>query len=277
MARWYDARLTALHVVPTFEPMEVRAGALFDPVRIVEPMPREEVLEALGQALEGAGVGSDEAAVVAEAGPTAETIVDQVVTRDADLLVIGTHGRGGLERFLLGSVADEVLRNAPCPVLTVPPHAPASPSAPVTLRHIVCPVDFSPAALQAVGFALDLGRRAKASVTLLHAIEWLADEEPRELVHFNVPEFRQHLVDKARDRLDALLAQEPDAAGLVEPMVVLGRAYRQVLRVAADQGAELIVMGALGRGEPGLTRFGSTTHQVVRAASCPVLTVHGAP
>ena len=85
-------------------------------------------------------------------------------------------------------------------------------------------------------------------------------------MHFNVPEFRQHLVDKAHDRLDALLAQEPDAAGMAKPMVVVGRAYRQVLRVAAEQGAELVVMGALGRGEPGLTRFGSTTHQVAAGA-----------
>lgn len=277
MARWYDARLTALHVVPTFDPVEVRAGALFDPVRIVQPMPREEVLEQLRQTLEAAGIAADEATLAAEAGPTAETIVDQSVASDADLLVMGTHGRSGFKRLLLGSVAEEVLRSAPCPVLTVPPHAPASPPAQVTLRHIVCPVDFSPAALQAVGFALDLARRAKASVTMLHAIEWLAEEEPRELVHFNVPEFRQHLTKSAHERLVALLAQEPDAQGIAEPLVVVGRAYREILRVAAEQGAELIVMGVQGRAEPGLTTFGSTTQQVVRAASCPVLTVHGTP
>jgi len=276
IAMWYDARLTALHVARTFDPVEVHAGALFDPVRIVEPMPRDEVLEQLGRMLEAAGIAADEATLVAEAGPAAETIVDQSVAIDADLLVMGTHGRSGFNRLLLGSVAEKVLRTAPCPVLTVPPHAPESPPAHVTLRHIVCPVDFSLAALQAVGFALDLARRAKASVTMLHAIEWLADEEPRELVHFNVPEFRQHLMESAHERLVALLADEPDARGFAEPLVVVGRAYREILRVATEERAELIVMGARGRGEPALG-FGSTTQQVVRAASCPVLTVHRAP
>ena len=277
IAKWYDAHLTALHVVPTFDPVEVRAGALFDPVRIVQPMPLDEVLDELRTALEAAGLAADEATLSAEAGPAAETIVDQSVAGDADLLVVGTHGRSGFNRLLLGSVAEKVLRSAPCPVLTVPPHAPASPPARVTLRHIICPIDFSPASLQALGFALALARRAKASVTMLHAIEWLADEEPRELVHFNVPEFRQHLTKSARERLVALAAQEPDARGVAEPLVVVGRAYRQILRVAAEQGAELIVMGALGQGGPELTTFGSTTQQVVRAAFCPVLTVHRTP
>jgi nucleotide-binding universal stress UspA family protein len=274
IATWYGARLTALHVVPTFEPVEVRAGALFDPVRILQPMPREEVLERLGEALEAAGIAPGEATAAAGAGPAAETIVDQAVAGNADLLVMGTHGRSGFDRLLLGSVAEKVLRRASCPVLTVPPHAPASSTAQVTLRHIVCPVDFSPAALQAVGFALDLARRAKATVTMLHAIEWLAEEEPRELVHFNVPEFRRHLTESAHERLAALLGQEPAWQGVAEPLVAVGRAYREILRVAAEQGAELIVMGARGRGEPELTTFGSTTQQVVRAASCPVLTVH---
>ena len=110
---------------------------------------------------------------------------------------------------------------------------------------------------------------------MLHAIEWLADEEPRPHTHFNVPEYRQHLVDQAHERLQATRADVPHAGCDVNDLVVVGRAYRQVLEAAAAQEADLIVMGAQGRGGLGLTLFGSTTQQVVRSATCPVLTVRG--
>ena len=272
IAKWYQGELTALHVVPTFEPMEVRAGALFDPVQFVHPMPREQVLERLRQAVNTAGVAIDDVDVAAEAGEPAAVIVDQALARRADLVVMATHGRSGFDRLLLGSVTEKVLRRAPCPVLTVPPHAADSPED-VELKTILCPVDFSPAALQAVGFAVDLARRAGATVTFLQVIEWLAEEEPRELAHFDVPEFRRHLMHSAHQQLDALIAQQARVERGGESKVVAGRAYREILKVSAEDSADLIVMGAQGRGGVALTPLGSTTQHVVRAASCPVLTV----
>ena len=275
VAKWYGGQVTALHVVPTFEPIEVRASGLFAHAGIVAPMPREEVLERLQQALEAAGVPAAEARVTAAAGEAAATIVDQAVVMAADLLVLGTHGRGGFNHLLLGSVTEKVLRKAPCPVLTVPPHAPATPPAVVALRKILCPIDFSPASMQALGFSLDLARRANASVTFVHAIESLAEEEPREIAHFSIPEFRRELIEDARTRLEALIAQEAQPAAGHETRVVAGRAHREILRVATEEGAGLIVMGAQGRGGAALAAFGSTTQQVLRAAACPVLTVRG--
>lgn len=270
MATWHDARLTALHVVPTFEPMEVRAGALFDPVQMVYPMPRENVLERLREMLATAGVPVDTADVAAEAGDAAPTIVDQAVATNADLLVMGTHGRTGFNRLLLGSVTEKVLRQAPCPVLTVPPHAPAVPTG-VAIRHVLCAIDFSPASEQALGFALGIAQRAGASLTLLNAIEWLPEEEPAEPTTFNVVEYREHLKQLARDRLAALVA-DPHARPTPAMLVVTGRAHREILRLAEEREADLIVMGSTGRGGPVLTPFGTTTQQVVRSATCPVLT-----
>jgi nucleotide-binding universal stress UspA family protein len=271
MAAWHQARLTVLHVVPTFEPMEVRAGALFEPVQLVYPMPREEVLERLRGAIEKAGGPADDVEVAAEAGDAAPTILDQAVAMRADLLVMGTHGRTGFNRLFLGSVTEKVVRQASCPVLTVPPHAPPA-RADVSIRHVLCAVDFSPAALQALGFALDVARRAGASATLLHAIEWLPEEEIPEPTTFNVNEYREHLKQTAHDRLAALVAK---ARGRPTPttLVVTGRAHREILRMAQDRDADLIVMGATGRGGPALTPFGTTTQQVLRSAACPVLTV----
>jgi nucleotide-binding universal stress UspA family protein len=176
---------------------------------------------------------------------------------------------------LLGSVTEKVLRKAPCPILTVPPHASPDPPHEVLFKRILCAMDFSPSALQAFGFAVDLARQANGLVTVLHTIEWLAEEEPRAHAHFNVAEFRQHLVADAQERLNALIGEEPRAWCELEGVVAIGRPYREVLQAAAARTADLIIMGAQGRGGMGLALFGSTTHQVVRAAACPVLTVRG--
>ena len=273
IARWYDAQLTALHVVPTFETIQV-LGDLGYPVRVVTPTPREQVLEEMTRTLNLAAV-SPRATPIAEAGDPQTTVIDQALSKKADLIVMGTHGRRGFKRLLLGSVTEAVLREAPCPVLTVPPHAPAGVSQTVTFKRILCPIDFSPSALQALGFALDLARQADGRVTLLHVVEWLAEEEPRASAHFNVPEYRRYMVEDGQERLRNLVFEESRAWVEIDDVVVFGRTYREILRAAESKPADLIVMGAQGRGAIGLALFGSTTQQVVRGAMCPVLTVRG--
>src|ERR1044071_6790912 len=106
-----------------FEPVQVR-GDLGDPVRVVNPMPREEVIEEVRRTL-NLPVNATDAVVVAESGDPQVTILDYAVSMEADLIVMGTHGRRGFKRLLLGSVTEAVLREAPCPVLTVPRHTTA--------------------------------------------------------------------------------------------------------------------------------------------------------
>ena len=273
LARWYDARLTVLHVVPTFDPVPVRSR-LDEPLRVVNPLSREQVLEEMGRSLDLAAV-SPHALLVAEAGDPQKTIVDQAIASRADLIVMGTHGRRGFKRLLLGSVAEAVLHEAPCPVLTVPPRVPAAASHAVTFKRILCPVDFSPSALQALGFALDLARQADGLVTLLHVVEWLPEEEPRASAHFNVPEYRRYIAEDAETRLRLLVTEESRTWVEIDNVLVFGRAHREILRAAENKSADLIVMGAQGRGGVDLALFGSTTQQVVRGAACPVLTVRG--
>jgi universal stress protein A len=168
-----------------------------------------------------------------------------------------------------------VLHEAPCPVLTVSPHTGAATSDVVTFKRILCPIDFSSSSLQALGFALDLARQAGGLVTLLHVVEWLAEDEPRALAHFNVPEFRGYVIDDARQRLRSLVATESRTWCEIDNVVLSGRAHRKILQTADAMATDLIVMGAQGRGGVELALFGSTTQQVVRSASCPVLTVRG--
>jgi len=275
LARWYEARLTVLHVVPSFDPMQVRTGAIGDHISLVTPMTREEVLTELRRTVEAAGAGSLDVAFATEAGGAAGTIVDQAVRTAADLVVMGTHGRSGFERLLLGSVTEKVLRKSPCPILTVPPHARAAMPDDVLFTRILCPMDFSPPALQAFGFALDLARQANGTVTALHVIEWLTEEEPSAPTNVDVSAYRELLETDAHRRLQALLKDEPRTWCETEARVVFGRAHREVLALAEAGHTDLIVMGTQGRGAVGLALFGSTTQHVVRSAACPVLTVRG--
>jgi nucleotide-binding universal stress UspA family protein len=279
IADWYQSQLIVLHVVPTFEPMQVRPAALFDAVQFVYPMTQDQVEERLRDAMRTAGVTADRARVAAKAGDPGHVIVDEALAVGADLVVMATHGRRGWDRVMLGSVAERVLRSAPCPVFTVPSLAQILAKADTNMRArmpvsaILCPVDFSSAALHAVEFAMDMANRANASVTFLHVIEWLAEEEPRETAHFAVPEFRQQLMQNAREQLTALAAHQLHLERGLSVEVAAGRAHRQIARVAAEMKADLIVLGAQGRGGPPLVALGSTTEQVVRAAPCPVLTI----
>jgi len=276
LARWYDARLTVLHVVPSLDPIEVPPTRIAGAEQILFPPSRDLLLGQMQEALGTEYLNGVDAQMSVEAGDTAAVIVDQALSTTAELVVMGTHGRGGFDRLIFGSVTEKVLRQSPCPVLAVPPHTPEAAATDVTFERILCPVDFSPASLQALGFALDLARQANGLVSVLHVIEWLAEEEPRISAHYNASEFRQHLIDDARTKLDELLVSESRTWCEVEGLVAAGRAHRQVLHFAEEKKADLIVIGAQGRGGTDLTLFGSTTHQVLRNAACPVLVVRAA-
>lgn len=276
LARRSGARLTALHVVPTFDPRFVRTGDWTDPLYVASPVPRDEVLQAVQRALDAAGPASDRTVAAAEAGDAAAVIVDQSLAARADLIVMGTHGRTGLDRALLGSVTEKVLHKAACPVLTVPPHAPAETTDRADaagFRRVVCAMDFSASAMQALGFARDLAHRAGGRVVVVHAIEFLPEDDPDRLSHFNIPRFRGLLAAQTREKLDAILAQVSQPGDDLRPLVVNGRAHQQILRIAGEESADLIVMGAHGHDPLVRAIFGSTTQHVVRAAHCPVLTV----
>lgn len=276
IAGWYESTLTVQHIVPTFDAVPIISGDFITPAQVLPPLSREDVLAEMRRLAEPI-VGPTNVSFRADEGEPTAIILERALELPADLLVLGTHARRGMQRLLLGSVTESVLHDAPCPVLAVPPGAPAAAPSPVGVQRILCPVDFSPSSLQALGFALDLARQANGTVTILNALEWLSEEEPREYGHFNVPEFRRHLMKDAEERLKALVADESRTWVGIETVVAGGRAYHEILGVAADRKIDLIVMGAQGRSGVGKALFGSSTEQVLRRAACPVLTVRGLP
>jgi nucleotide-binding universal stress UspA family protein len=212
--------------------------------------------------------------VLSGPGRTYDVIVRHAEALGVDLIVMGTHGRNGFNRLLLGSVTEKVLRAAPCPVLTVPAAAPAMTASAVAFRRILCPVDFSASALKALQYSLTLAREANGTLTVLYALEYMDPEEPCEHVDFDIRQRRQHFLEHARTRLHALMAGVDATWCEIEEVVTIGRAYKMVLEYASSSRADLIVMGAQGTTGVELALYGSNTQHVVRAATCPVLTVH---
>lgn len=275
LARFYQAEIELTYISEPLLPGPA-APATYPPWVVLDPAVRGRLETALDELSRPAReLGARVQLAVREGGVVAE-VLSRARSWPADMVVMGTHGRGGFERWVLGSVTEKVLRKAPCPVLTVPPPSEGlHPSGSVLFQRIVCPVDFSGASLAALSHALKLAEESCAEITVMHVVEWLAEEEPGvRMAGFDVPEFRRHLAHDARERLRQIVPD--DARNWCRPReeILGGRPWREVLRVAEERQADLIVMGVRGRNPVDLALFGSTTNHVVRGAHCPVLVVH---
>jgi nucleotide-binding universal stress UspA family protein len=179
---------------------------------------------------------------------------------EADLVVVGTSGRAGLGKVFLGSVAEEIIRDAPCPVLTVGAKA-AGMTAPDIL-NILCAIDFSQESLHASEYAFFLAQEHKAHLTLLHVVGGSIAEPPSHAVQLLSQALRELI------SLQAKLFYEP------EIVVTGGPVADRILEFAAERSAHLIVMGVRGVGAfaSQASHFGSIAHAVISRSPCPVLT-----
>jgi nucleotide-binding universal stress UspA family protein len=270
LAGWYQARLTVLHVSP-LAPTAAGFPPMVDPISM-EPMGRERIMEELRAFAEPATAAGLDVKLSLREGPAAAEIVDEAAATSADLVVMGTHGRSGFERLMVGSVTEKVLRKAPCPVLTVswPAGGPA-PRELTALRHIVCPVDFSESSQEALRFALSLAERAKARLTVVNVLEW-PDAELRH-PHVMTKEYERFLEGEAGRQLHAAIPADAANWCEVKEVVLAGTPWRRILDLAAEEAADLVVVGVHGLNAVERFLFGSTANQIVRQAGCPVLTV----
>jgi nucleotide-binding universal stress UspA family protein len=280
LARRYESAITVLHVFSTVPAAAYAPGMPgWEPI-VLTPADREQLLVEMTRFTEAESAPGVSMDVSIREGDTTSEILNQAAELNAALLVMGTHGRSGFERLLLGSVTEKVLRKASCPVLTVPRrHPDAVPATPVLFKQILCPVDFSDCSMQALNYAMSLAQEADAHLTVLHVMahELAVTEDPYMAMTINDPQrvadFRRRREDAARQRLNDAVPETVAAYCHVETMVASGKPSREILRIAAEQQADLIVVGVHGRGVADLMFFGSTTNHVVREATCPVLTV----
>lgn len=182
-----------------------------------------------------------------------------VMLQDIDMVVVGTHGRRGLRKMILGSVAEDVFRHCRCPVLTVGPHAPAAAPPALRNRHVLFPTDLSPESLRALPFALSPMQEFLAAVTVLHVAGPAGGDRPREW-------------RRIEEQMRSLVGSEASLAG-VDFEIESGPVAKTILRYAEERHADLIVFG-LKAPDSYVERLPwQEAYRVVCEAPCPVLTV----
>jgi len=274
IAAWFESTVTVLHVCPV---LPAASYVLGTPSLTVSPPSPQDHVSLLASMRRFAAAIESEVPLrfeIAE-GNTASQIVERATATLIDVIVMGTHGRSGIEHLILGSVTEKVIRKARCPVLTVPRGMiDAVPAPPVLFERILCATDFSEASIRALDYALTLAQEADAHLTILHVVEVTPAPQADDEHALESKMLGAYVAAAADDRAERLKGLIPDTARTytVDTRLAIGKAYREILRVASEHETELIVLGAHGRALSELL-FGSTANQIVRQARCPVLTI----
>src|SRR5712692_931192 len=209
-------------------------------------------------------------------GEPADEIASAVCDYDIDLVTVVTHGRRGLARAMWGSTAEEIIAEAPCPVLTIrPPQRDfvehRGHDTEINLNRILLATNFRPSSIAATNLARELAAGTKAE---LHAVYVIGDYFEQISVMF--PEGARAALSRMRAEVkDRMQSFAGEGNGRITTHIAEGRPYAEIVRLAAETDADLIVIGttvhaSLFGGAPAL---GSEIERVVRNAPCPVLCV----
>ncbi len=212
---------------------------------------------------------------ILERGPVGEVVLDVIQRENIDLLVLGTHGRTGLKKLVLGSIAEELFRRAPCPVLTVGPSAVLSRE----IRKVLFATDFGSASVQALPYAMDFANQREGKLTLLHLVSPMPVEYvgPAWYPGTDVVERKDASKSKCLQQLRNLLPSNSGLKCEVEHLVEFHFAPEGILNTAAEREVDLIVMGVKQSGT-NVSRLAAhmpwaIAYEVVCQAACPVLTI----
>lgn len=265
VARGYGARLCLAHVSPPINSAASPVTAEMWPAdtQLLAALhdSAEKRLNELISAPEMQGIA---ASVCLTEGDPADTLLSLVAEQSADLIVMGTHGRHGLGKFIMGSVADTVLRRVQCPVLVVGPGVTSRHPA-TTVRNILFATDFTPEAEGALKYAISLAREHRAQLTLLSVLA----AGPDAVVGSGV---WTATGKRLRGLVPAFDAEETKLHCVVD----FGPAADVILRQAKERDADIIVLGGRGGGRQrpgGVHQSGRVTYKVASEAACAVLTV----
>jgi len=272
LARWFGARITVLHVIPPALLTAVDMGYLPKSIDIGDAARKTQLdeLRRFVDATDHLGVRVE--SMCREGDPCTE-IREATRRTGADLLVMGTHGRAGLEKLVLGSVTEAILTHPPVPVLTLRGPLPARKG---LFEKVLCAADGSKWSAATIAFAIELAEEGAEHLTVLSVVEDLPETRAWARGHFAVQEvdaFRDDLERTALAGLQQLIPDEARVSCRIEEHIRFGKADREILSVAAEEHANLIVLGNRGRGAVDRILFGSTARRVVRGATCPVVVV----
>ena len=273
-ANWYGARVEVVHVAPLTVLSAPLTGMAF-PVdqRSLAEIRRDVERFVAGVPNPGVAVGIQ----VLEGDPS--SVIRRLTEwHQRAVIVMGSHGRTGIERFILGSVTDRVVGSAVAPTLIVPPHdAAQAPGADPVFRRILCAVDLLPSSLEGLRYALSLATEADATLDVVHVVEEAAADAVQLTQHFRVPEYLRYRADEALEDLRTHLSENARMGCTILERVVFGSPAAAILREARDIDAELIVLGSGDHAHLRSLWLGSATGRIVRESACPILVVPTPP
>ena len=261
LVRWYGPKVIVVHAArpdpPLTVPMEVVPAGM--------NLNWEAATSQMDELVEQCNIRDLEHETLVQQGSLWEVVSAAIERYKIDMIVLGTHGREGLKKVVLGSAAEEIFRRSTCPVLTVGPHVERATTRFEDWKHIVFATDFSPGSLNALPYALSLAEENQAKLILVHFIPL-------------VPLQRQDMMVKAtRERLEALVPLGAEDWCKAEYLVRFEYPADGIVRVAQEHDADLIVMGVHPSTAPRASThlLWATAYEVVCHAPCPVLTVRG--
>lgn len=261
LARRYESRIILAHVVASggnvYLAPEMAAATHESGFSLAQ--------EEMGQVLISGKLRGVQHETVIEEGPFWPVLEALISRFEADLVVVGTHNVKGLEKFFLGSVAEQIFRQTKCPVLTVGPAVQGRTPPEVEFKNILFATDFGLGAEREAAFAFSLAQEHEANVTLLHVVSHAED-------------YSQEGLSLKRDAITHELAElvPPGSECWCKPQfrMRLGEPVREIIEVAREMKADLIVMGAKKQlGFSAGHALHTVAYRVVAAAPCPVLTV----
>lgn len=269
IARRHGSRISLAHVIPP------------ESVSFIPELPGERERDELKRQMDTLASRSELSQIphetVLRAGSVWSVLCAVIQQHDIELVVLGTHGRSGLNKLVLGSVAEEVVRRANCPVLTVGPHIDAALSTTGEFHRILFATDFHSASAKALDYALFLANQPETKLILLHVMPPTALPGPGQSFYDEeaVNKWQAKARATVQEKLRKLL---PPAATLwSDPEYVVGFDFIAdgILKVAAARKADLIITGAKRPAFVKVTAhsLGAVSFEVIRRANCPVLTV----
>jgi nucleotide-binding universal stress UspA family protein len=262
LARKFRATLTLMHVV---ESASGFAHPFADESGTIAQEHRDQALRMLGALLGSEDQDDLDLRTVVKCGSIKDEIAAVIREQEADILVMGTHGRGFFGRLLIGSVTEGILRKISIPVLTV-----CRATKPLALNRILLATDMSESSRGGFDFALELARTMRSDLVMFHAVDRTAlAYGGAEMVAY----VSEDIVEQAKAKLAELAAEAKRAKVRVETVLVEGVAAEEILETAERSSPDLILISVAKKGAVERALLGTTAERIIREATVPVLSI----
>jgi nucleotide-binding universal stress UspA family protein len=265
LGKRYGATVLVTHILPAEMPT---------PLDSPPPEPeydRRLALRDMAQLERSGALGGVLHEAIVERGDFAAVLADLVSRRKADLIVAATHGREGVRKMILGSVAEQIFRTATCPVLTVGPHVTADVLSDGRFHRVLFATDFSAGSLHALPYAISLAQEDHAQLTLLHAVHLGADTP----IESAKPIYEEQMAARSEAQLRQLIPRDAGLWAEPEILVRSGLPAEVIVKTAEEERASIIIMGVHRARASAAHNPWAVAHHVVCDAHCPVLSVRG--